>query len=148
MTIHRHYENRQALVDATGLEFINTYSEIISNALKNYKDPYDQLRAIVVESADKGERFHFLFHAMEETVNKTRWEEYQQQKDAFAAILDQLRQQERIKAGVPNSWILNLLDGVMICSWRAYEDGTIAPRDIPELTWQTLASAIFANGQS
>ena len=144
MTLHRHFNTRQALVEATGLEFINTANDILEQAVAEHHHPQDQLKAILVHSAEIGERFHFLFHAMEEfDQEETLWAMGQAWRDKLAEIIEAVRTEGLLKAEIPTPWILHLYDAIMITSWSALREGGVAPRDVPDLAWLSFTQGVF-----
>ena len=65
MTLHRYFNSRDALLEATGLEMIGLSNGIIDEAIARHADPRRQLQEIIMQAAQMGERFHFLMHASE-----------------------------------------------------------------------------------
>ena len=79
-------------------------NDTIDEAIAGHDEPRDQLKAIITRSAEMGERFHFLFHAMEE---------FDREEELWAMAQE--------------------LNDKMVASWGAVRDRGVAPRDIPEL---------------
>lgn len=145
MTLHRYYNNRNALVEATGLEVIHLGNRIIEEAIEGYDHPREQLQAIVMQAAQMGERFHFLMHASEE-MGHEGFDSLIQELDArMIEIIEALREEGLINKEMPNAWILHLYGGVLTAAWCSLRDGTVAPSDIPALAWGSFSQGIFVN---
>ncbi len=143
MTLHRYYSSRDALLEATGLEIIRLGNHIIDEAIAQHEHPREQLKAIVMQATQMGERIHFLIHASEEMDYETFAPMVQQMDDRMIEIIEALRTDGFIKKNVPNAWILHLYGGIMTAAWSSLRDGAVAPRDIPTLAWQSFAQGVF-----
>ncbi len=143
MTLHRYYNSRDALLEATGLEMIHMSNRIIDEAIAAHDHPREQFKAIVMQASQMGERFHFFMHASEEIDQAAFGPLIQGLDDRMMEILERLREKGLIKKGVPNAWILHLYGGILTAAWSSSRDGAVAPRDIPLLAWQALAHSIF-----
>ena len=145
MTLHRYFNSRDALLEATGFEMIRFSNRMIDEAIARYNHPREQLQEIVLQASQMGERFHFLMHASEEIDYEVFGPLMQKLEDRMTEIIEVLREEGLIKKGVPNAWLLHLYYGVLTAAWSALRDGTVAPRDIPMLAWQSFSQGVFAN---
>ena len=145
MTLHRYFNSRDALLDATGLEMIRLSNLIIDTAVAQHSHPREQLREIVMQAAQKGERFHFLIHAAEEMGDERVGPLIQKLDERMTEILEALREKDLIRKDMPNAWLLHLYGGVLTAAWSSTRDGAVAPRDIPELAWQSFAQGVFTD---
>lgn len=145
MTLHRYYNSRDALLEATGLEMISLSNRIIDEAIAQNDQPREQLQEIVMQASQMGERFHFLMHASEEIDYETFGPLVQGLDDRMTAIIEALRDEGFIKKGMPNAWILHFYGGVMTAAWSSARDGAVATRDIPMLAWQSFSQGAFVD---
>ena len=145
MTLHRYFNSRDALVEATGLEMIRISNRIIDEAIALHTHPHEQLQEIVMQASKMGERFHFLMHASEEINYESFDPQIQKLDDRMTKIIEALRAEGLIQKGVPNAWILHFYGGVLTAAWSSSREGTVAPRDIPMLAWQSFSQGVFTN---
>ena len=143
MTLHRHYKSRDALLEATGLEMIRLSNQIIDEAVSQHPQPSEQLKSIVMQASQMGERFHFFMHAAEEIEYEIFGPMIQGLDDKMTEIIEALRNEGLISKGMPNAWILHLYGGILTAAWSSMRDGAVAPRDIPTLAWQSFAQGIL-----
>lgn len=148
MTLHRYFNGRDALLEATGLEMIRLGNQMIDEAKTKYDTPREQLQEIVMQASQMGERFHFLLHASEEM----EWEVYSPLIEALdkrmTEIIERLREEGLIPKEMPNAWILHLYGGILTAAWSSARDGAVAPREIPLLAWHSFTQGIFVDVES
>lgn len=143
MTLHRNFKSRDMLIEMAGLELIRESNYIIDEAISQHTHPYEQLKAIVMQAAQMGERFHFLMHATEEIDSDILNPLVEELDNKMTAIFEMLRDKGLVKKGVPNGWLLHLYGGVLTAAWSSLRDGAVAARDVPLLTWQSFAQGIL-----
>lgn len=145
MTLHRYFNSRDTLLEATGLEMIRFSNCIIDEAIAQHDHPREQLQAIVMQASQMGERFHFLMHASEEIDYEVFGPLIQKLDDRMTEIIEALREEGLIQKGIPNAWLLHFYGGVLTAAWSSSREGTVAPRDIPMLAWQSFSQGVFTN---
>ncbi|MFK7805132.1 MAG: TetR/AcrR family transcriptional regulator [Anaerolineae bacterium] len=145
MTLHRYYNGREALLEATGLEMIRLGNEIIDEAMAQSSDPFKQLESIIKNASQMGERFHFLMHAHEIIDSEAFDPLVKGMDDKMIHIFNQLREQKLIDSDVPNAWLLHLYGGVMTAAWSSLQEGAVAPRDIPKLAWKSFSQGVIGS---
>ena len=82
-------------------------------------------------------------HASEEIDYEVFGPLSQKLDDRMTEIIEALREEGLIKKDVPNAWLLHLYGGVMTAAWSSLRDGTVAPRDIPMLAWQSFSQGVL-----
>ena len=148
MTLHRYYNGRQALLEATSFEMIRLGNQIIDSAIDQHDHPYEQLKAIVMEASQMGERFHFLMHVHEEIDYALLGQKVQELDDKMVEIFEALREQNLIRKDMPNSWLLHLYGGIMTAAWSSLREGVVARKAIPILAWQSFEQGTIAANES
>ena len=143
MTLHRYFNSRDALLEATGLEMIGLSNGIIDEAIARHADPRQQLQEIIMQAAQMGERFHFLMHASEAMDYAVIGPSIEALDDRMTEIFEALRGEGLIRNDLPTPWLLHLYGGIMTAAWSSTRDGAVAPRDIPMLAWQSFAQGVF-----
>jgi hypothetical protein len=68
---------------------------------------------------------------------------HQQLDHRLSAIFEELKAGGQLKSSVPNDWLLHLYDALMMCAWETLDHGCVAPRDIPDLSWQSFAFGVL-----
>jgi AcrR family transcriptional regulator len=142
-TLHRYYNSRETLMAATGLELLRLTKAIIAEATALHDRPVQQLKAVIMTTAEMGERFHFLMHAMEHDNHAQHSPKFQEVEQQLAHLIEAVRQDGLIRPDVPTAWIISLYYGIMSASWRALSGGRVAPKRIPDLAWQSFTSGLF-----
>lgn len=145
MTLHRYYNGREALLEATGLEMIRLGNEIIDEAVAQSANPLKQLELIIKNASQMGDRFHFLMHAHEIIDSEAFAPLVEGMDNKMIHIFDQLREQKLIEADMPNAWLLHLYGGVMTAAWSSLQEGSVAPRDIPTLAWKSFSQGVIGS---
>lgn len=143
MTLHRYYSGREVLLEATGLEMIRLGNEIIDESVAQHGDPLKQLESIVKRASQMGDRFHFLMHAHEVIDEEVLVPLVAELDDKMVKIFDQLREKKLIDSDFPDAWLLHLYGGVMTAAWSSLQEGTVAPRDVPQLAWQSFSRGML-----
>ena len=144
MTLHRYYAGREALVEATVLEMIRMSNQIIDDAVDQHEMPLNQLKAIIMEASQMGERFHFLMHATEIVDGELIENSVGGLDHKMSKIFDQLRSEQLIDPNIPNAWLLHLYGGVMTAAWSALHEGSVAQRDVPKLAWLSFSKGVLS----
>ena len=142
-TLHRYYNSRETLLEATGLELYRLTKEIINEATTNHNNPPQQLKAVIIKSAEMGERFHFLMHVMEHDNHQQHYPKFQEVEQQLADLINTVRQDGFIRPNIPTPWVIHMYYGIMSASWRALNEGSVAPKQIPHLAWQSFTSGLF-----
>jgi AcrR family transcriptional regulator len=142
-TLHRYYKNRDALMEATGLELFRLTQEIIDDATGNHDEPLQQLKAVIMKSAENGDRFHFLMHAMEHDDHEQHYAKFQEVEQGMINLIESIRQDGLIRSDMPTAWIMHVYYGIMSASWSALSEGNVAPKRIPDLAWQSFTAGVF-----
>ena len=144
-TLHRYYNNREALMEATGLELFRLTEEIVDEATTSHDEPRQQLKAVIMKSAAMGDRFHFLMHAMEHDDHEQHYPKFQEVEERIANLIEAVRQDGLIRSDIPTAWIIHVYYGIMSASWSALSEGNVAPKQVPDLAWQSFTSGVFLN---
>lgn len=144
-TLHRYYNSREALMEAASIELCRLTKAVIDEAAASHDTALQQLKAVVMKSAELGTHYHFLMHAMEHDNQHDPKFQYVEQQ--LANLIDAVRQNGLIRPDIPTPWIIHVYYGIMSASWRALKDGGVAPKQIPELAWQTFASGLLVDGR-
>lgn len=142
-TVHRYYNSRETLMEATGLELFRLTKEIVAQATAAYDTPAQQLKAVIMKSAEMGERFHFLMHAMEHNDHEQHYPKFQEVEQQLTALIEAVRHDGLIRPEIPTPWIIHIYYGIMSASWRALSEGGVAPKRVPELAWESFTAGLF-----
>ncbi|MBZ0321143.1 MAG: TetR/AcrR family transcriptional regulator [Anaerolineae bacterium] len=144
-TLHRYYNSREALMEGASIELCRLTKAVIDEAAASHDAPVQQLKAVVMKSAELGNHYHFLMHAMEhDNQHDPKFQKVEQQ---LADLIDAVRQAGYVRPDVPTPWIIQVYYGIMAASWRVLRDGGVAPKQIPDLAWQTFTSGLFVDGR-
>ena len=147
MTVHRHFKNRDILMERVQDELIARGTAIVEKALQDHSDPVDQLRTIVygnVTAANGFQLFMTLPH------DHHHGDDHDPMTCRFGVmnrylmdIMEQLQFAGRLRENLTAAWAFHMLNGVLFSAWEALRDGSVAPRDVPAMTWQSFRHGIL-----
>ena len=148
MTIHRYFKNRDTLLEHLHNELVRRAIAIVHRALSEHDDPVDQMREIVMSTANASNGFQLLMdgrHVHEDHDEDTC--QFAQMNKKLKSLIERLKENGDISREVPTPWAFHMFDGVVFCAWETMNNGSVAPRDIPELAWKTFTRGLFAEGR-
>jgi AcrR family transcriptional regulator len=146
MTLHRYFSSRKALIEAASMEALVYAGRMIDAAIEAHPDPLDQLEAIVKGAAMMGGRFNFVVLDQEIFEREPLKPHVDALETKVGVILDALRADGRLKPGFANPWLICLIDGLLTTAFNVHRQGTVAPKEIPDLVWRSLTGGVFAPG--
>jgi AcrR family transcriptional regulator len=143
MTIHRHFRNRETLFEKIHESLIARTLLTFQEAAEAYEDSAQQIREIIKVNAG-GSGFHLLMkeHGEHEQHDPETCKFSKLNKELHA-LIRKLRNEGYIQQNVPDAWVFHMYDGVLFTAWEAMRNGSVAPRDIPDLAWSTFKNGVL-----
>lgn len=142
MTLHRHFTTRQKLILAAFQEVIKVALSIIEEARSKEGDPVKQLEFIVKNCVMSEANLHFLWQFHESLHAGQTTSPLEQGIDEISSrlseIFRELRHTGNMNSLYPDEWLLHLFDGIILSAYHSQQYGSVAPRSIPELAWQSF----------
>ncbi|WP_281659157.1 TetR/AcrR family transcriptional regulator [Halobacillus sp. Cin3] len=144
MTIHRYFKSRERLFSSIHEVLIQRTLSIFQEGLEKYEHPRKQMEYILKTNAGE-QGFHLLFR------EQSHHEEHDPETCQFSKVnkvlhqlIERLREEGVIEDSIPNAWVFHVYDGVLLTAWETMHNGSVAPKDIPELTWKTFERGVLS----
>lgn len=141
-TLYRHFDSREALIQAIAQESLEKTDEVLQ-PLKKQKLPADQmLKESIRLIVPLARHYHFLLSlwniaAEDELVMNI----YSRQLKDLAKIIEQAKKQKTISKKLNTDWIVSMYDCVLYASWFMLGQGTMTEEQVIE-----HATISFFNG--
>lgn len=144
MTIHRYFKNRERLFSSIHEVLIERTLAIFNESLERYNDPLEQMESIIKTNAGQ-QGFHLLLreHGHHEGHDPETCKFSEVNKELYA-LIGRLRATGHIDSSMADAWVFHMYDGVLLTAWETMYNGTVAPRDIPELAWRTFKKGLLS----
>ncbi len=148
MTLARYFPCRNSLVKNIDHYLIVQAEESFDRAVAASDDPLQQLKCFFDSRMSR-----IQGHLVLMKLNDDFFDDHHPKSSACAGInermfslLKRLRAAQRIRPEIPDAWVIHMLHSTVFAAWVADKTGTVAPRDIPVLAWQSFWRAIAADG--
>ncbi|WP_335872009.1 TetR/AcrR family transcriptional regulator [Bacillus sp. 2205SS5-2] len=148
MTLHRNFRNRETLFKEIHESLIQHTLSIIQQAKQKYEHPIEQMEEIM--KANAGEKgFVLLMKENKEhedhDPNSCQFSEVNKE---LRELIQNLRRVGYISQGTPDSWVLHMYDGILFTAWETMYNGSVAPKEIPNLSWNTFKNGLLVDDNS
>ncbi|MFC0525850.1 TetR/AcrR family transcriptional regulator [Pontibacillus salicampi] len=143
MTLHRYFNTRETLFEHIHEHLIQKQMVIFQEAKENQGDPLEQMKEIMKRNAG-GDGFHLLYKEhREHEDHDPETCKFSQVNKALAEIIKSLREAGYLQAYVPDAWVFHMYDGILFTAWETKNNGSVAPKDIPDLAWRTFKNGLL-----
>ncbi|MGB3160867.1 TetR/AcrR family transcriptional regulator [Carnobacterium sp.] len=147
MTIHRNFKNRDTLFHEINETLIQRTLHIFKKSKKNHERSIDQLEEVIKTSAnEKG----YVLLIKENKDHKHHDPEtclFSEVSNELEELIKRLRQEGYLSQTIPDAWVFHMYDAILFTAWEALYSGTVAPNDIPTLSWHTFKNGVL-NGKT
>lgn len=144
MTLHRHFKNRELLRDAVQHHLVAQTLALVQRLAASDTEARDQLRLLLEACVTRQNGYHILVD------NRADHHDHDRETCPFSdlnrrvvGLIQTLQMRGEIAADLPVDWIYHSFDGVIFAAWECQRQGSVAPRDVPRLAWQTFARGVF-----
>jgi AcrR family transcriptional regulator len=141
-TLHKQYATREDLIRATAHRACDVWEQAVGTV--NIDDPDGGLRALVTALVPLGPQLQFLWRtpALEHVQEiRTRLDVLEERQ---LAVLRHASKLGILAADTPDWWLVRILYAVVYSAADAIFDGTLAPRDAPDIVFDTLLRGVGA----
>ena len=142
MTLHRYFNNKQVLLEKAFQELVRNVKIIVENALACSDNPLEQLEQMIKGDTSLG-NFAFLSQFSDEFQDEAMMEEFEALNASLNTLLEALKAKGVIEPSLSTSWLNHFYCAVLSAAWKAFQDGSVAPNDIPELAWQSFSKGVI-----
>jgi len=144
MTLCRYFPCRDQLIKKIDGYLIAQAVRCFDAATAAHDDPLEQLHAFFDSRIERVQG-----HLVLMKLNDDFFDDHHPEASACAEIniklmtlLATLRERGEINAELPDAWIMFLLHSIVFGAWMAKRSGTVVPRDIPRLAWESFMRGI------
>lgn len=135
-TLHRHFRNRAALIDALCLQCMDEMDRAVLAAESADMRSADRLASMFTATIPLGDRYSFLQHQY--ATNEDVRSRYLAQLDWLNGLVVALKAERTIADDVPDYWLVSQIDHLIWTAWRAVRDGNITVRDAVALAMRSI----------
>jgi|UPI00037A794C AcrR family transcriptional regulator len=144
MTLCRYFPCRDRLIKKIDTYLIAQAVQCFDAAIAAHDEPLEQLHAFFDSRIERVQG-----HLVLMKLNDDFFDDHHPEASACAEIngkvmglLASLRQRKEINGELTDAWIMFLLHSIVFGAWMAKKSGTVVPRDIPRLAWESFMRAI------
>ncbi|CAM2011539.1 TetR/AcrR family transcriptional regulator [Acanthopleuribacter pedis] len=146
MTLHRHFKTRELLLEAVQHHLVTKTLAIVAEAAAGDADPRDQLRHIIEACVRRQNGFHLLMQGAGSHEDHDRDTcPFAEMNRRILTLIETLQARGDIRPDLPVDWVFHSFDGVIYVAWECLQRGTVAPRDVPRLAWETFSGGVFTH---
>lgn len=146
-TLHRHFKDRQDLLDACIFEMMKTWQEAMLIAFKKSTDPIKQLEEMLYAGIDCGTKYSFLTKLQNRAEELSALpagenESYSQARDRWFSFIPDLVSKNIINNNLTMPWVRILFTHMIMVAVDALQSGDIAPNAIKANAWYSFRRSI------
>jgi len=142
-TLYRQYENREKLITAIAVYCLERIDEVTAPIEKRAKSALDAIRLMFELTMPLTQEFQFLTHVeqlIEDDPNIVAVSE--QQKKELVELVEYAQQRKEIKASLPTSWVVNLIEGLFHIAWVQQQKAGASAQEAAALAFETFCSGV------
>lgn len=146
-TLHRHFKDRAALLEACSNEMMDTWQAAMLAAYESSDHPIKQLELMLYAGIDCGVKYAFLDKLQHTTAYranpaKRKNKAYENARAKWFALIPELQQQGIISDKLSAAWIRVLFSSMITTTIAALKSGDIAPNDVKKFAWYSYRRSI------
>lgn len=145
-TIHRYFTDRESLIKCCQDKMLRKCNQAMEEAYSSSDDALQQVENMFYAAFSIGTEFSFVKKlatrsAYSEVVNSEE-QAYDNVKEKWFKLIDQLHHKGVISRDIPVPWIYNLFGGMIDIAIAARESGDVAVNDLKRLSWMAFKGSI------
>lgn len=140
-TLHRHFGSRQDLIRELAWMAIRDNDAAVAS-IEWGTTASEMLLATLEAIVPLGDRFHFLSKELDVFAEDELAGQLQRQLRELEELVAALKTEGAIAPDVPTAWVVATIDSLIYSAWHAVQQGTIAPRDAPQLVYRTVLQGL------
>ena len=139
-TLHRHFRNRDALIDAISHQCMDEMERAVVVGEQNVSKAKERLASMFFATVPLGDRYSFLQQQIE-THDEVR-ARYVAQLDWLSELVSALKAEGTVSKDVPDFWLVNQIDQLIWTAWRAVKGGRLTVNDAVALAMRTILNGL------
>lgn len=151
-TLHKLYPTRHALLVALARDALDVLERTYADAGLGGPDPATDadpaaaLRRLVVALVPLGPRVEYLMRERSLDVEPDLTARVEALDEPVRALVRRAQAAGRLRAGVPDEWVVASLNALVYAAWELVALGRLAPVAAPDLVLGTLLDGVRATG--
>lgn len=151
-TLHKLYPTRHALLVALARDALDVLERTYADAgldgpdTATDADPAAALRRLVVALVPLGPRVEYLMRERSLDVEPDLTARVEALDEPVRALVRRAQAAGRLRAGVPDEWVVASLNALVYAAWELVALGRLAPVAAPDLVLGTLLDGVRATG--
>ena len=150
-TLHKLYPTRHALLVALARDALDVLERTYADAGLGpdpdpAADPAVALRRLVVALVPLGPRVEYLMRERSLDVEPDLTARVEALDEPVRALVRRAQAAGRLRAGVPDEWVVASLNALVYAAWELVALGRLAPVAAPDLVLGTLLDGVRATG--
>jgi AcrR family transcriptional regulator len=145
-TIHRHFKDRENLLQCCLQEMMTKCNKTMSDAYESSANPIEQVEAMFYAALSIGNEYFFVKKLFNRSsygqVLKNERLGYESVKEKWFRLIAGLQDSGVINKSIPISWVYNLFGGMIDIAIQAQASGDVAINDIKSLSWRSFLGSI------
>jgi AcrR family transcriptional regulator len=143
-TLHKRYPTRQALLVALAHDALDRVDKAMTDAHIDVpgEEVIEALRRAITLLVPLGPRVEFVYRQQSLDREPELLARYQEMDEPLRALIRRGQEAGKLRADLPDWWIVSTLDGAFYMAWEAISLGRLAPLDAPDLVMKTVLRGI------
>lgn len=140
-TLHRHFSNREELLQKLTLQAIKETNHAARLATQGCRSYAAALEKIFFAMVPLGTRHWFL---SQEHVPKTKQitKKIRQQEQALSGLITEVKREGLFATNKPNIWIMEVFDHMIHAAWIMVKKHRMSTDEAANLAWNTVVSGL------
>lgn len=137
-TLFRHFPQRTDLVRAAGLTALEGVERALAAVDLDRGRARDRLLRLFEVLVPHGVKVHFVYVTAEILEDAMITAATRRLDPYIVPVLEAAARAGEIDPALPESWLSDVFDALLYCSWQAVSKGRVAAREAPTLLLRTL----------
>lgn len=143
MTLHRNFQNRETLFKEIHETLIQRTLSIFQQAKEKYEHPIEQMEEIIKTNAGEKGFVLLMKENKEHEDHDPNTCKFSEVNKELREIIKKLREEGYISQEIPDLWVFHMYDGILFTAWETMHTGSVAPKEIPNLAWNTFKKGLL-----
>jgi AcrR family transcriptional regulator len=143
-TLHRYFASREALLTALAIRALALVSAALAGCHLSEGTAPDALRRLIEALIPLGDKFYFLLNEHIWDVHPDLVAAEQVMEAPIRQLIQRGQAEGSLRADLPLTWIMYMLEFTLFAAWQAIYDGNIARREATHLVLESLLEGMIA----
>ena len=142
-TLYRLYSSKEALIEEIALDCLQTFDQVtkpIDKLAKSYLHAFELLFELTMPLTEQMQFLATLEYFAEQSEKIALIVEQQTQE--MNTLIDNAKRYKEINKDLPNSWLLNLIDGLFYAGWAQQKEQGFNAKQASELAFRSFSATV------